>query len=128
MMTIRQYKAKGDFVNSILMVVALDDVVCLLVFSIVTSIANANDAGASVARNIILPLIYNIAALIMGWLLGLLLSKLLSSVRNKDHALILLVTMLLAISRVCSVFDISPLLTCVLFGATYANVSQDDDL
>lgn len=128
MMTIRQYQAKGDFVNSILMVVALDDVVCLLVFSIVTSIINANEAGASIAKNIFFPFIYNIAALIMGWLLGVLLGKLLSFSHNKDHELILLVAMLLTISGICSIFDISPLLTCMLFGATYANISQDDHL
>ena len=35
MMTINQYKAKGEFVNTLLQIVALDDVVCLLAFSIV---------------------------------------------------------------------------------------------
>lgn len=33
-MTIRQYKAKGEFVNTILQVVALDDAVALLAFSV----------------------------------------------------------------------------------------------
>ena len=42
MMTINQYKAKGEFVNTLLQIVALDDVVCLLTFSIVSAVAGAS--------------------------------------------------------------------------------------
>ena len=45
MMTIRQYRAKGDFVNILLQVVALDDVVCLLIFSVVVAVINAGRSG-----------------------------------------------------------------------------------
>ena len=38
-MTIRQYQAKGDFVNLILQVVALDDAVSILAFSVCAAIA-----------------------------------------------------------------------------------------
>ncbi len=41
MMTIRQYHAKGDYVNVLLQVVALDDVVCLLTFSVVVAMPEA---------------------------------------------------------------------------------------
>ena len=39
MMTIKQTGAKGDFVNTLLQVVALDDIVCLLIYSISLSVA-----------------------------------------------------------------------------------------
>src|SRR5699024_2253496 len=44
-MTIRQYKAKGHFVNLILQVVALDDVVALIAFSIATAIVQTVEKG-----------------------------------------------------------------------------------
>ncbi len=69
MMTIRQYHARGNFVNTLLQVVALDDAVCLIAFSIVTAIINAN-IGA----------------------------------------------------------NISPLLSCMLFGTTYINMTKDKAL
>ena len=40
MMTIRQTKAKGDFVNTLLQVVALDDIVGLVAYSVAISIAS----------------------------------------------------------------------------------------
>ena len=46
MMTIRQTGAHGDFVNTLLQVVALDDVVGLLAYSIAISIALASSASA----------------------------------------------------------------------------------
>ncbi len=44
MMTINQYKAKGEFVDTLLQIVALDDVVCLLAFSVVSAIINGRAA------------------------------------------------------------------------------------
>jgi len=45
MMTINQYKAKGEFVDTLLQIVALDDVVCLLAFSIVSSVISGKASG-----------------------------------------------------------------------------------
>ena len=47
MMTIRQTGAKGDFVDTLLQVVALDDVVGLVLYSIAISVALASLSGAS---------------------------------------------------------------------------------
>ena len=43
-MTIRQYNAQGEFVNKLLQIVALDDVVCLLAFSAVAAWVNTLEA------------------------------------------------------------------------------------
>ena len=45
MMTIRQTGAKGDFVNTLLQVVALDDVVGLVLYSVAISVALAAQSG-----------------------------------------------------------------------------------
>ena len=50
LMTIRQTKAKGDFVDTLISVVALDDVVSLLAFSVAISVAMAATAGSVKAR------------------------------------------------------------------------------
>ena len=54
MMTINQYKAKGEFVNTLLQIVALDDVVCLLAFSIVAAVAGAAGGEGVAASEIVL--------------------------------------------------------------------------
>lgn len=55
--TIRQYHARGNFVNVLLQVVALDDAVCLIVFSIAATIINSNVSSAMPLSDIIMPLL-----------------------------------------------------------------------
>ena len=49
MMTIRQTKAKGEFVDTLLQVVALDDIVGLMAYSIAISVATAAASGKSIS-------------------------------------------------------------------------------
>lgn len=74
MMTINQYQAKGDFVNILLQVVALDDIICLVLFSLVASFIRARELAGF------------------------------------------------------SIFHISPLLACMVFGASYVNLRKDQGL
>ena len=102
MMTINQYKAKGEFVNTLLQIVALDDVVCLLTFSIVSAIAGATGGEAVSAQEILLPVVYNLFALLLGFFCGYFLSRLLIPTRSKDNRLILAIAMLTGISGICT--------------------------
>lgn len=128
MMTINQYHAKGDFVNVLLQVVALDDVVCLLTFSVVVAVVNARTSGHISFADVAVPLLYNVLALVLGFVCGVVLSKLITPARSKDNRLNLAVAMLLGISGVCAAFGLSPLLSCMVFGATYMNVTDDKKL
>lgn len=127
-MTINQYHARGAFVNTLLQVVALDDVVCLLVFSIAAAVVNAADTGVFTAMSIVLPLLYNLAAIVLGAALAFVLAKLLRPGRSNDNRLILVIAMLLGLSGLCALFDISPLLSCMVFGAVYINKTDDREL
>ncbi|MEG1548210.1 MAG: cation:proton antiporter [Clostridia bacterium] len=127
-MTINQYHAGGKFVDTLLQVVALDDVVCLLVFSIAAAIVNGAGNGAISISNILLPIICNIAMIAVGMLFALLLNKLLWPHRSTDNRLIIVVAMLLCLSGLCSIFEISPLLSCMVFSAVYVNKAQDKKL
>lgn len=128
MMTINQYKAKGEFVNTLLQIVALDDVVCLLAFSIVAAVAGATDGGNVAAQEILLPVVYNVFALLLGFFCGYFLSRLLIPARSKDNRLILAIAMLTGISGICTSLNISPLLSCMVFGAAYINLTRDKKL
>lgn len=128
MMTINQYKAKGEFVNTLLQIVALDDVVCLFTFSIVAAIASAKSSGSVSMGDVLLPVAYNVLALFLGFFCGYFLSRLLVPTRSKDNRLILVIAMLLGISSICAMLDISPLLACMVFGAVYINLTSDKKL
>lgn len=91
MMTISQYGAKGEFVDVLLQVVALDDAVCLLAFSVAAAAISAGGVRAA-----LLPLLYNVAALVLGAGCGLLLGRLLApATRSRENRLILTIALLL---------------------------------
>ena len=129
MMTINQYHAKGEFVDTLLQVAALDDVVCLLAFSVASALVNSHDTGVTAVLDIVLPIVYNLLAICLGFVCGWLLARLLRpTTRSRDNRLILVVAMLLGLSGLCALVDISPLLSCMVFGASYINRTRDKAL
>jgi len=128
MMTINQYKAKGEFVDILLQVVALDDMVCLITFSLVATFINANKAGTFMLTDALLPILHNLGALVIGFVFGIILGRILTPTRSDDNRLILTIAMLLGLSALTSMFDISPLLSCMVFGITYINTTEDKKL
>ena len=128
MMTINQYKAKGEFVNTLLQIVALDDVVCLLAFSIVSAVINGLEAGNLSVHDVVVPVGYNVLAIGLGVFCGYFLSRLLVPTRSRDNRLILAIAMLMGLTGLCAAVDISPLLSCMVFGAVYINLTRDKKL
>lgn len=128
-MTIRQYHAKGEMVDTILQVVALDDAVALLAFSVCAVAAQELENGRKVqAASILLPLLYNITAPIIGAAFGFLLKRIISDRRTREHRLILINAVIFGLTGLCTLFDISPLLSCMVMGTVYINVIDDKKL
>ena len=128
MVTIRQYQARGNFVNTLLQVVAFDDAVCLIAFSLASAIVNANVGETISPSEIIMPIVYNIVAFAIGFVSGAILSKLMTPKRSEDNRLILTIALLLGIAGLCAAVDISPLLPCMIYGTTYINMTKDKEL
>lgn len=127
-MTIRQTGAKGDFVDTLLQVVALDDVVGLVLYSIAISLAVAYQAGSGMDINSVIdPIIKNILAIIGGCLTGFIMSFVLMR-HDTDNRLIIVIALLFGFCGVCAYFEISPLLGCMCMSTVYVNVADDDKL
>lgn len=127
-MTIRQTGAKGDFVDTLLQVVALDDVVGLIAYSIAISVALAAKTGRFSAVSIIQPILVNFGVLILGGLFGGLMKLLMPKKRSTDNRLIISVATLFAFCGICALLDVSPLLGCMSMGMVYINITEDDKL
>ena len=129
MMTIRQTGAKGDFVDTLLQVVAYDDIVALLAYSIAISIAIASTTGAAVGfGSIVLPILKNLGVLALGGVWGLFMKLLIQKKRSTDNRLIISLALILSFCGICSAMDISPLLGCMAMGTVYINTSGDEKL
>ena len=128
MMTIRQTGAKGDFVETLLHVVALDDIVGLISYSVAISIALHSSTGETFSLlKILQPVLTNAFVLFLGGVFGVGLSILVKP-RSNDNRLIVSLALLFAFCGICTIFEISPLLGCMSMGTVYINMTDDDKL
>lgn len=111
MMTIRQTGAKGDFVETLLQDVALDDIISLIAYSVAISIAAHSYSGQSASiAEVLVPIGHNCLVILLGCVFGVLMTILLRpKTRTKDNRLIISVALLFAFCGVCTFFDVSPL-------------------
>ncbi|HIS03605.1 MAG TPA: cation:proton antiporter [Candidatus Pullichristensenella avicola] len=125
LMTIRQYKARGRFVDTVLQVVALDDAAALMAFSVCATVSQiAESAGVPDAASILLPIAYNIAAVALGVGMAFLLKWAAGRVTSRYNRLLLVIILLLTLAGLCAAVDISPLLACMALGTVHANISK----
>lgn len=126
-MTIRQTHAHGDFVDTLLQVVALDDVVGLVAYSIAISVALSAATGIFHMGAVLRPLAVNVLVLLLGCGFGFFL-KLLLHKRSTDNRLIVSIALLFAFCGICAMLDVSPLLGCMSMGMVYMNLTGDERL
>ncbi|MCD7770926.1 MAG: cation:proton antiporter [Oscillospiraceae bacterium] len=133
LMVVNQYKAHGPLTKLLLMVVAIDDAVGLVLFSVSYGIADALEQGRVSVVNIVLePVIEIVLSIILGVLMGLLLrwfEKFFKSRANRMSMSIGIVVLAAAVSmtelEVGGVkIGFSLLLTCMITGAIFCNTSE----
>ena len=129
-MTIRQTGAKGDFVDTLLQVVALDDIVGLVAYSIAISVAVSSKTGAGAFHvwDIVKPLLINVGVFALGGAFGFLMKLMMPKKRSTDNRLIISIALLFSFCSICTLLDISPLLGCMSMGTVYINITDDDKL
>lgn len=135
MMTIRQTGARGDYVDTLLQVVAMDDVVGLVAYSVAIAAAASLISGSSGSPSatssfklIIQPLIINLILMALGAFFAWLLKVMTPTRRTADNRLIIAVAILLLFSGVAALFDVSPLLGCMMMGMVFANIEGHEKL
>lgn len=126
-MTIRQKDGKGDFVDNLLSVIACNDILGLILFSIAISIASGLTLGGITTENVLAPILLNLFMVGLGALLGLIL-KVLMARRSNDNRLIVSIALIVLLCGVGSALKVSPLLGCMAMGMVYINVSADERL
>lgn len=140
LMVIHQYNAKGPLVDLLLPVVALDDALGLIFFSISVSISKVIAVGTvpTVLSLVAIPLIEIIGSLLLGIILGLLLRVIINYFKSRNNHVITLIAFTLIGVGVCSLLnkitingshlEFSNLLCCMMIGATYINIGKNTDI
>lgn len=128
LMVIKQYKAEGPVVRTLIPVVALDDGVCIIAFGVASTIAQNIIKGGELGlfNMIIKPFGQIILALAIGFLAGIILVKLIDKVKLSSEVQIIMVGVIFALAAVTLKFDLSSLLTIMAFGTTLCNFGNGE--
>ena len=131
LMVVRQYKAKGKLTDLLLPIVALDDAVGLMIFSISFGIARGmKDGGVNVISMIVNPLLEVVLSLVLGAVMGwifTLCEKLFHSGSKRMSLSISFVLLTVALSMIkIEIGEIhigfSSLLVCMMLGTVFCNL------
>ena len=131
LMVVRQYKAKGKLTDLLLPIVALDDAVGLIVFSVSFGIAKALNLGMFDLTSILLePILEIIASLLLGMIMGIIFSAVEKYFKSNSKRLSLSITfVILTVALSMMEFHIgavkvgfSSLLVCMMLGTVFCNV------
>lgn len=136
LMVVRQYKADGPMTKLLLMVVAIDDAVGLILFSVSFGIAGALEQGSISLVNVALePLLEIGLSLVLGAVAGLalhMLEKYFHS-RSKRMSVSIAFVLLTVGLSLCS-FEIggvhcgfSLLLVCMMMGTVFCNICETSE-
>lgn len=136
LMVIKQYKARGPLVDTLLPVVALDDAAALILFSILFQIAMTVSAGGSFDfyKMLIKPILEILISLSIGAALGFLISFMNRFFKSRNNRLIICIFSIFAAcglyylfkTKYLGNFELSSLLMCMMIGAVYVNMSKDN--
>ncbi len=129
LMVIKQYKAKGPLVNTLLPIVALDDAIGIIIFGVSLEIAKSlslsTNSAFSIKSAIFMPILDLGLAIIIGFVVGFLISYLSKKASGPDQLLtIILASIFFTIGLVNSI-GVSSLLTCMTVGATITNIAPN---
>ena len=131
LMVVRQYKADGPLTRLLMLVVAIDDAVGLLLFSVSFGIATALSHGqVSVLAVVVEPIVEIVLSLGLGALMGILLDRVEWFFHSRSKRMAISVAFVLLTVGLSSLkFQIGPvhcgfslLLVCMMTGTVFCNV------
>lgn len=129
LMVVRQYKARGPVTQMLLPVVAMDDALGLMVFSVSASVAEALLGGEMTVQSMVLaPLIEIVGSLLLGAALGFLLGFFARFFASRGNKLALSIAAVLCGVGLCDLWGLSSLLVCMMIGAVMVNISQQHEV
>ena len=134
LMVIKQYKASGPVVDTLLPVVALDDAAALILFAVLFQIAMGISSGNFSIYNMLLkPLIEISISLVFGAIIGLFIGFMNKFFKSRNNRLIFCIFSIFAALGLYMLFknpklggfELSSLLMCMMAGAIYTNMRKD---
>lgn len=127
-MVLRELKAKGPLTSTLLGVVAVDDAICLMIFSVSSAIAKVfiKNEALTVTKVFIHPLTEIVFSLLIGAIIGFFLSYMLNKERRSVDVLSYILGAILLLIGITTTFNLSALLSAMAMGVMVANLVPDN--
>ena len=124
-MVLKEMKAKGPLTTTLLGVVAVDDAICLMIYSVASSLAKVFIANKSISAYSIIvpPLVEIFFSLLAGFVLGAILIYILNKCSRDSEIQTLTLGAIIILTGLCIKFNLSSLLASMCLGITVANLS-----
>ena len=129
LLIVRQYKAKGPLTDMLLPVVAADDAIGLIAYSICVSLAQGmvNHTSLSLYTVLVKPLLTIIASLLLGAVLGILLALAHKYFRSHTNRMSLCIATVMIGVGIADRLGLSNLLLCMAVGVVYVNIWNESE-
>ncbi|GAA0746721.1 cation:proton antiporter [Clostridium oceanicum] len=123
-MVLKELKSKGPLTTTLLGVVAVDDAICLMIYSIAASVAKVfiNHSSITAYKIIIHPLMEIVFSLLLGAVFGVILTFFINRCKKDSEIQIFTVGFIIMLTGLTISLNLSSLLACMCLGVTIANV------
>ncbi len=128
LMVIRECNASGPLSDTLLGIIAVNNILCLVTYFVVAALIDLVSAGAGSWSGVYVaafPLVWQLlGSVALGYLVGIMLAGWATQVTEHGELLILLAGSILLCVGVARLADLSPLIASLAVGATMVNLSR----
>jgi Kef-type K+ transport system membrane component KefB len=131
LMVIREMDSEGPLTDSLLAIIALNNIYCIVAYSLVGALLDLSSGLGGTSSLVatlyraLYPMVWQlVGSVALGFLVGLLLARWASAIRETGETLILLGGTILFCVGTARLLDLSPLIASMAVGATMVNLSS----
>jgi len=122
-----EYKSKGLMTSTLMGIIALDDILALLLFSICSSIASVllGMHNSNIILSLLEPFYEIIGSILLGGISGILLGRILKKYTEEDKIFIFVIGFIIIILGISLLIKVDLLLTATIMGVAFVNAAPN---
>jgi Kef-type K+ transport system membrane component KefB len=124
MIVIKENRARGSLTNTILSVIAIDDILAIVIFGFCLVFAENLTNNNIVLTDLAKPFIEIILSILFGIGTGLLLGMFVKKIKSDNNVITLIIAFVFLTIVVTDYYNVSSLLVCMIMGGVFINYFQ----
>lgn len=123
---VKERKTSGEMTNTLLNLVALDNLICITLFGLVLSLVQASLQPAFVYSDVVISIIRELGlGLMVGALTGFLFAYFLEKQLLQDKLLVIIIAVIMFNNGIAAALNLSPVLMSIFTGITITNLTNN---